>query len=70
MCIRDRGYLAGEQLVKNLIGAMEWTRDQVNAFSDSMLGDITEADMADYCSSRYKHEPTTENLQACMRARY
>tara|TARA_R100000152_G_C6781725_1_gene216936 strand:- start:1589 stop:4231 length:2643 start_codon:yes stop_codon:yes gene_type:complete len=66
----DVGYLAGEQLIKTLIGAMEWTRDQVNAFSDSMLGDITEADMADYCSSRYKHEPTTENLQACMRARY
>ena len=66
----DMGKQAGEFIVNTIDDIVGWTAEQMNAWTDSILGDVNDDQILDFKKCMYKLEPSEQTLQACQRARY
>lgn len=66
----DPGYIIGTQVVKTFSDIVGWTNEQVNAFADSILGEVTEDQVLEFRKAKWKYDPSPENLMSVTRNRY
>ena len=66
----DPGYILGTNIANTLSDIVGWTNDQLNAFSDSILGEVTEDQILDFNKAKWKYDPSPENLMSVTRNRY
>jgi len=66
----DPGYIIGTQVAKTFSDIVGWTNEQINAFADSILGEVTEDQVLEFRKAKWKYDPSPENLMSVTRNRY